>query len=42
MEIILLKHGTKYSADDVNRQAEKLMNYADYPIFCLQKIQKML
>lgn len=34
MEIILLKHGKKYSANDVNRTAEILLNYADYPIFC--------
>ena len=34
MNIILLKHGKKYTANDVNRQAEKLMHYADYPIFC--------
>mgnify|MGYP000318395539 CR=1 FL=1 len=40
MNIILLKHGKKYSADDVNRQAEKLMNYADYPIFCFTEDPK--
>ena len=40
MNIILLKHGNKYSADDVNRQAEKLMHYADYPIFCFTEDQK--
>ena len=40
MNIILLKHGNKYSAEDVNRQAEKLMNYADYNIFCLTEDPK--
>ena len=40
MKIILLKHGKKYTANDVNRQAEKLMNYADYPIFCFTEDPK--
>ena len=40
MNIILLKHGNKYSAVDVNRQAEKLMHYADYNIFCLTEDTK--
>ena len=40
MNIILLKHGKKYSAHDVNRQAEILMNYADYPIYCLTEDPK--
>ena len=40
MNIILLKHGNKYSPEDVNRQAEKLMNYADYNIFCLTEDPK--
>ena len=40
MNIILLKHGTKYTAEDVNRQAEVLLNFADYPIFCLTEDPK--
>tara|TARA_X000001316_G_C916989_1_gene31244 strand:- start:560 stop:1099 length:540 start_codon:yes stop_codon:yes gene_type:complete len=40
MNIILLKHGKKYTADDVNRQAEKLMNYVNYPIFCFTEDPK--
>ena len=34
MNIVLLKHGKKYSANHVNRLAEVLLNYADYPIYC--------
>lgn len=40
MNILLLKHGKKYSADDVNRQAETLRKYCDYPIFCLSEDPK--
>jgi len=35
MKVILLKHGNKYTADDVNRQAESIKKYCDYDIFCL-------
>ena len=40
MNVILLKHGTKYTAQDVNSQAETLLNFADYPIFCLTEDPK--
>ena len=40
MNIILLKQGKKYSAQDVNAQAEKLLNYVDYPIFCFTEDPK--
>ena len=35
MKIILLKHGDKYNAEDVNRQAEKIREYCDHEILCL-------
>ena len=35
MKIILLKHGDKYTANDVNCQAEKIRKYCDYEILCL-------
>lgn len=35
MNVILLKHGSKYKANDVNRIAEVLLHYADYSIYCL-------
>ena len=34
MNIILLKHGKKYTAQDVNQQAVSLRKYTDYPIYC--------
>ena len=34
MNIILLKHGTKYSATDVNRQALSLQKYTNEKIYC--------
>lgn len=40
MKIILLKHGKKYTADDVNRQAESLKKYCDYDIFCFTEDPK--
>ena len=40
MNIILLKHGKKYSAEDVNRQAEALKKYCDYDIFCFTEDAK--
>ena len=40
MNIILLKHGKKYTADDVNRQAEAIKKYCDYPIFCFTEDPK--
>tara|TARA_Y100001937_G_scaffold125836_1_gene193570 strand:+ start:530 stop:1069 length:540 start_codon:yes stop_codon:yes gene_type:complete len=35
MNIILLKHGKKYTAEDVHKQAKSLLKYVDYPIYCL-------
>ena len=35
MKIILLKHGDKYTAKDVNCQAEKIRKYCDHEILCL-------
>ena len=40
MNVILLKHGKKYSADDVNSQAETLKKYCSYNIFCLTEDPK--
>ena len=34
MNIILLKHGKKYSAADVNRQALSLRKYTNEKIYC--------
>ena len=40
MNIILLKHGKKYSADDVNKQAESIKRFTDNPIFCFTEDPK--
>lgn len=40
MNIILLKHGTKYTAEDVNNQAAALQRFTDYKIFCLTEDSK--
>ena len=40
MNIILLKHGNKYSADDVNKQAQSLKKFTDYNIFCFTEDPK--
>lgn len=40
MNIILLKHGSKYTAKEVNDQAEKISRYVNYPIFCLTEDSK--
>ena len=40
MNIILLKHGTKYFADDVNFQAKVLKKFTNYDIFCFTEDPK--
>lgn len=40
MNIILLKHGDKYSAADVNNQAQSLKKYTDHDIFCFTEDPK--
>ena len=40
MKIVLLKHGTKYTAADVNRQAEAIQKFCDYDIFCFTEDPK--
>lgn len=40
MNIVLLKHGKKYTADDVNRQAKVLQKYTQHKIFCFTEDPK--
>ena len=40
MNIVLLKHGSKYTSDDVNKQAKSLKKYTDNDIFCFTEDPK--
>lgn len=40
MNVILLKHGTKYTAEDVNLQAQALQKYTQHKIFCFTENPK--
>ena len=42
MNIVLLKHGAKYTSDDVNKQAKSLKNIQIMTFFALLRIQKPL
>lgn len=40
MNIILLKHGTKYTAEDVNKQAVAIKKFTHHKIFCFTEDPK--
>ena len=40
MNIILLKHGTKYSADDVNKIYHSLKDYTSANFYCFTEDKK--
>ena len=40
MNIVLLKHGTKYTSDDVNKQVKSLKKHTDNDIFCFTEDPK--
>ena len=40
MNVILLKHGTKYSAEDVNKQALSIAKYTSNKIYCFTENKK--